>query len=126
MRFRGLSIPWAAVAVVGIVAGCGGGDSAETSAAAGGDSTEAAAVAGDEVAIAEFSYAPETVAVDAGDRVIWTNRDDAAHTATADDGSFDTGTLEKGDSAPVSFDEPGTYSYYCRFHAFMKATVEVR
>jgi len=25
----------------------------------------------------------------------------------------------------VTFDEPGTYPYYCRFHAFMKGTVEV-
>ena len=69
--------------------------------------------------------AAETITVDAGTKVTWTNGDEAAHTATADDGSFDTGTLDLDDPKAVSFDEPGTYSYYCRFHPFMKATVEV-
>ena len=48
------------------------------------------------------------------------------HTATADDSSFDTGDLDKGDSKSVTFDKPGTFTYYCRFHPFMKATVEVQ
>ena len=62
----------------------------------------------------------------AGTEVTWTNSDDATHTATADDGSFDTGDLDKGDSKTVTFDEPGSFTYYCRFHPFMKATVEVQ
>ena len=74
--------------------------------------------------IVDFEYAPETLTVPAGTKVTWTNSDDAAHTATADDGSFDTDTLHQGDSAGVVLDEPGTYTYYCRFHAFMKATIE--
>ena len=69
---------------------------------------------------------PEAVAVEAGTEVTWTNSDDATHTATADDSSFDTGDLNEGDWASVTFDEPGTFSYYCRFHPFMKATVEVQ
>ncbi len=64
--------------------------------------------------------------VEAGTEVNWTNSDDAPHTATADDESFDTGDLDKGDSGSVTFDQPGTFSYYCRFHPFMKATVEVQ
>jgi plastocyanin len=78
------------------------------------------------VDIADFKYMPETIEVSAGSTVTWTNSDTAPHTATADDSSFDTGDLDKGDSADVTFDEPGEFTYYCRFHAFMKATVEVQ
>ena len=105
----------AAVAALG-TGGCGGGD----------DSTSSAAdAAAHSVEIADFEYAPEMLTVPAGTKVTWSNSDEASHTATADDGSFDTGTLRQGDEVGVVLDEPGTYSYFCRFHAFMKATVEV-
>lgn len=96
------------------------------------DTTTAASSAGgaaestDKIDISDFKFDPETVTVKAGTEVTWTNSDDAAHTATADDSSFDTGDMDKGDSASVTFDKPGTFTYYCRFHAFMKATVEVQ
>ena len=114
-----------------IVGGCGGDDSSSsTSTSAESSSTTAeatgSAAATDQIEIADFKYDPETVTVDAGTEVTWTNSDDAAHTATADDSSFDTGDLDQGDSKSVTFDEPGTFTYYCRFHPFMKATVEVQ
>lgn len=124
-----------AAALGGVAAGCGGDDAddattaaattstttAEATTTGGGDSAEAT----DKIEIADFKYAPEAVTVKAGTEVTWTNEDDAAHTATADDSSFDTGDLDQGDSASVTFDDPGSFTYYCRFHPFMKATVEV-
>jgi len=77
------------------------------------------------VEISEFEYLPETVTVPVGGEVTWTNSDKAAHTATADDGSFDTDTLRLDGTETVVYDEAGTFAYYCRFHAFMKGTVEV-
>ena len=123
----------AAIACAGIAAaiafaGCGGGDSDSTS-SSGSASTAAApatAESTDMIDIADFKYMPEAVTVSAGTKVTWTNSDDAAHTATADDDSFDTGDLDQGDSKTITLDEPGTYSYFCRFHPFMKATVEVQ
>ncbi len=119
-----------------VAAGCGSDDSDSTasaeSTATSTTSTEAPASAGgaaestDTIDIADFEYDPETVAVEAGTEVTWTNSDDAAHTATADDGSFDTGDLDRGDSKSVTFDKAGSFTYYCRFHPFMKATVEVQ
>jgi plastocyanin len=85
-----------------------------------GDAVRAA-----KVEIVEFTYEPDPVTVEAGGKVIWTNRDSAPHTATADDGSFDTGTLEEGKLKSESFKEPGTYSYFCEIHPTMKGTVEV-
>lgn len=116
------------------VAGCGSDDAngasststaAEAQSTADGEPATGAATSTDKVEISNFAFAPEAIKVNAGTEVTWTNDDDARHTATADDGSFDTGDLDRGDSASATFDEPGTYSYFCRFHAFMKATVEV-
>ena len=127
----------ALLAVIGMIAagtalgGCGGDDSSSsTSTSAESSSTIAeatgSAVSTDQIDIADFKYDPETVTVDAGTEVTWTNSDEAAHTATAKDSSFDTGDLDQGDSKGITFDKPGTFTYYCRFHPFMKATVEVQ
>jgi hypothetical protein len=55
-----------------------------------------------------------TVAV--GDSVTWNNNGQAPHSATADDGSFDTGVFDPGGRRSVNFDSAGTFSYYCTVH----------
>jgi plastocyanin len=57
--------------------------------------------------------------------VIWLNDGPSAHTATSDDDVFDTGTLEEGKLKSESFDEAGTYPYFCSIHPQMKGTVKV-
>ena len=78
------------------------------------------------VAIADFAFSPRTITTTAGDRVRWTNSDAVAHTATATNGSFDTGNLEQGESATVRFTQPGTYRYICTPHPTMTGTIRVR
>ena len=97
---------------------------------AGGESTSEPAPSGEarrseKVEIVEFTYEPDPVVVAAGGKVIWQNEDTAPHTATADDGSFDTGTLEKGKPKSETFKEPGTFTYFCQIHPTMHGTVEV-
>ncbi len=110
----------------GVAAGCGGDDDDPATPAAAMAQGGGGGASTDLVAIADFAFDPETVTVDAGTKLTWTNDDEAPHTATADDGSFDTGTLKLDDTGAVALDQPGTYTYYCRFHPFMKGTVEVR
>ena len=50
----------------------------------------------------------------------------AAHTLTADDGSFDTGTLDGGRSARISVDAPGRYRYFCDIHNYMTGVIVAR
>jgi plastocyanin len=88
-------------------------------------SDEASVGSGDAIEILDFEFAPEEITVPAGATITFTNEDSAAHTATADDSSFDTKELGQGDSVKETFDDPGTYSYYCRFHVFMKGSVVV-
>ena len=78
------------------------------------------------VAIRDFAYSPRTVEIRAGDTVTWTNRDSVEHTATARNGSFDTGLLADGESASIRFRVPGTYRYICTPHPDMTGTVVVR
>jgi plastocyanin len=79
----------------------------------------------EKVQIVEFTYEPDPVVVQVGGKVTWQNEDTAPHTATADDGSFDTGTIEKGKLGSATFKEPGTFTYFCEVHPTMHGTVEV-
>ncbi len=79
----------------------------------------------EKVDIVEFTYQPDPVVVAVGGKVIWQNQDTAPHTATADDGSFDTGTIEKGKIGSETFKKAGTFTYFCEIHPTMHGTVEV-
>ncbi|MGV1049300.1 MAG: cupredoxin domain-containing protein [Solirubrobacterales bacterium] len=96
---------------------------AETSASEPAPSGEAARA--EKVEIVEFTYDPDPVVVQVGGKVTWINQDEAPHTATADDGSFDTGTLEQGKLKSETFKQPGSFTYFCEVHPTMHGTVEV-
>ena len=78
------------------------------------------------VAIPDFAFSPRTIEIRVGDTVRWTNRDSVAHSATAQNGSFDTGLLSDGESGSVRFTAAGTYRYICTPHPDMTGTVVVR
>jgi len=139
MKLTLLLLP-AVVLIALALASCGGGDDttvtesepaatapnpedesspAETQAPAGNLERSA------KVEIVDFAYNPDPIQVETGGKVIWQNMDSAPHTATADDGSFDTGTLDEGKLKSETFKEPGTYTYFCAIHPTMHGTVEV-
>ncbi|MEL6608820.1 MAG: cupredoxin family copper-binding protein [Pseudomonadota bacterium] len=77
------------------------------------------------VEIKGFAFAPGDLTIQAGDKVAFVNADRAPHTATADNGSFDTGRLGQGQEAVLTFTQPGVYTYFCAVHPAMKATITV-
>lgn len=77
------------------------------------------------VTIADFSFTPASVTIHVGDTVTWTNHGPSAHTATANNGSFNTGVLQKGQSASHTFTTAGTVTYICSIHPFMHGTIVV-
>jgi plastocyanin len=89
--------------------------------AAAGPAVQSAAVD-----IKSFKFKPVAIAVKKGGKIRWTNSDSAAHTATADDRSFDTQTIDPGKSKSVSFSTAGSFAYHCDIHPFMKAMVVVK
>jgi plastocyanin len=77
------------------------------------------------ITIADFSFGgPRTVV--AGAVVHVSNADAEAHTLTAGDGTFDTGSVEEG--TVVSFTAPtvpGTYAFFCDIHPSMTGSLVV-
>ena len=79
------------------------------------------------VAISGFSFSPASVTVSVGDTVTWTNSDAQAHTATADNASWDSGTIGgSGGTGAVSFSTAGSFPYHCTIHPTMTGTVTVQ
>jgi plastocyanin len=123
----------AGLAIAAVVAAATSGDdsSAATSppsTAVASASTEApAAPAGEAAAatIADFAFDPDPVSVKVGQSVTWTNADPFAHSVKAGDGSFDSGSLAKGQAFTTTFSAPGSYSYLCGIHNSMTGTVVV-
>jgi hypothetical protein len=68
--------------------------------------------------LAQLNVAPGTT-------VTFVNNDTEPHTATADNGLFDTGVLSPGESSWVLFDGWGTVTYHCDLHPDMKGSIVV-
>lgn len=111
----------AAASAAGSPTGSGAGGAACSAAPAG----SSAAVT---VAIKDFKFAPQPVEAKVGDVIAWSNQDAAPHSATLDDGTCDTKTINSGAQAMLVFSAPGTYTYHCSVHpAQMKDyTIEVK
>ena len=73
----------------------------------------------------------ENLTVSVGATVMWVNQDRAPHTTTAGTsrsnrtGEWHSGNLRQDETFSFTFDEPGTFPYFCNLHSNMKATVTV-
>jgi len=114
-----------------LLAGCGDDDKTGLGgdAAAKTTSTAVAEPAGatTSIRIVDFIYEPDPATVKAGEMVSIANADKAPHTLTEEGGSpsFDSDTIKGGQQGSVTFSKPGTFKYFCAFHATMKGTVTV-
>ena len=80
---------------------------------------------------ADGCFIPSTVTIPMGGTVTWENNDTAAHTSTAGSategpsGVFDSSLIMAGSSFSHTFDEAGTFDYFCMVHPWMAGTVIV-
>ena len=77
-------------------------------------------------------FIPNPVTIDIGDTVTWENVDNAAHTVTSGspadgpDGVFDSSLIMAGGATfSHTFDDAGTYDYFCMVHPWMQGSVIV-
>ncbi|HEX2403455.1 MAG TPA: cupredoxin family copper-binding protein [Acidimicrobiia bacterium] len=106
-----------AAAVALSMAACSG-ESTDTTEATGGDEQR--------VEIADLAFNPETVTVAVGSTVTWVNADpDVPHTSTSDDDVWNSDTLNEGDDFSFTFDEAGTFAYFCEVHPTMRGSIVV-
>lgn len=110
---------WMLVVGLLVIAGCGGGQSDPLD-------VEGATGVVREVTIENFKYYPESITIAKGDAIKFINRDKTPHTATANDGSWDSDRLEKDDEWTKVFTEAGDIGYYCAIHPSMKGGIRVQ
>lgn len=77
------------------------------------------------VRIEAFTFHPATVTVKPGDVIEWVNHDFVPHTATATDGTWDSGELGQGARYRLNVSASTIGNYYCRFHPTMVASFAV-
>src|ERR687894_2542228 len=77
------------------------------------------------VDISNHAFNPAQLNVAPGTTVTFVNNDTEPHTATADNGLFDTGVLEPGYSFDVFFDGAGTVTYHCELHPDIQGSIVV-
>lgn len=78
------------------------------------------------VEIRAIKFTPARVEISAGSSVEWTNADPVPHSVTSDDTGWDSGLIAPGGTFRRRFDQPGTYTFHCTPHPFMKGVVVVR
>ncbi len=106
---------------------CGDDGGGDASSATGGSDTapaDQAACDGD-VCLSGIAFAPDALTVAVGDTVTWASIDSPDHTVTADDGTFDSGTISNGGIFEQTFDEAGAFGYHCEIHPTMTGTITV-
>src|SRR5215213_3869759 len=97
-----------------------------TETSAPGETADGEATTGTSIEIKDYAFTPPKLTVSAGTTVTWTNNDAVPHTATASDGTFDSGNLNPGQSFAFTFAKPGDYAYACQYHAGMTGTIVVK
>ena len=79
-----------------------------------------------DIEIKNFDYSQKELRIKAGDIVIWTNKDSTRHTITSDSGDeLDSELLAVGETYSQTFNQPGTFSYHCTPHPYMKGKIIV-
>ncbi|MEA2475829.1 MAG: hypothetical protein QOF16_528 [Actinomycetota bacterium] len=68
------------------------------------------------VTVRDNYFSPQTVHVDPGDTVVWTNQGSRVHTVTSDTGDFDSGNMSSGATYQHTFAKEGYYYYHCKYH----------
>lgn len=112
-----------------LLAACGDDDDAATDAGTDAmEETEPADTVAEPAAVTieRSRFEPDELTVTVGTEVTWENLDAFAHTVTSKEGSslaFDSGEMAEGDTFAQTFDEAGTYEYFCEIHPTMRSTV---
>jgi plastocyanin len=93
----------------------------------GSDPNDETAVVGvTDVRGEDFAFSPANIVVDVGATVTWTNEHGVSHTVSSGGDELASPLFGRGETYRRTFDEAGTYAYYCKPHPYMKGLVTVR
>src|SRR3989344_4510068 len=80
------------------------------------------------VMIKNFKFVPAELKIKKGTTVNWRNEDGAAHTIESSDKNnkiLNSDELGDADTYTFTFQETGTFAYFCGIHSSMKGTIIV-
>ncbi len=79
-----------------------------------------------QITIDSFRFTPQVLTVKAGSTVTWTNKDDVPHTIVSNAKKFRSPVLDTDGTFSYTFNDPGTYEYFCSVHPQMTGKVIVQ
>jgi plastocyanin len=82
--------------------------------------------AASEVDIDNFSFTPMEITIARGTQVTWVNKDDVPHTVVSVDHKFKSRALDTDEKFSFTFQDAGTYAYFCSVHPMMTGKVVVK
>ena len=111
----------ALVAAIALTAACSSAAAPATSAPGQGNAG---------IDISGFAFATTALEVTKGTTVTWSNKDGTTHHVTSGtpptgDGKFD-GTVAPGATFRFTFNDVGTFKYFCSIHTTMTGTITVK
>lgn len=78
-----------------------------------------------EITVDDVAFTGPDAPVSVGSSITVTNTGQVEHTWTSDEAGIDSGVIAPGDSFTFTAQTPGTFAYYCAFHAGMQGTITV-
>lgn len=78
------------------------------------------------VSIDNFSFTPMEMTISKGTQVTWVNKDDVPHTVVSIDHKFKSKALDTGEQFSFTFQDAGTYEYFCSVHPKMTGKIIVK
>jgi plastocyanin len=82
--------------------------------------------AANEVSIDNFSFTPMEMTIAKGTQVTWVNKDDVPHTVVSVDHKFKSQALDTDEKFSFTFQDSGTYEYFCSVHPKMTGKITVK
>ena len=78
------------------------------------------------VDISNFSFSPQTLSTEIGDKVVWTNTANDFHRVVWDNGTFSSSeNLDIFQTYEVLLTTSGTFPYHCGIHSSMTGSITV-
>jgi len=78
------------------------------------------------VDISNFAFSPQTLSIQIGDKVVWTNTASDFHRVVWDNGTFSSSeNLDIFQTYEVLLTTSGTFPYHCGLHSFMTGSITV-
>ena len=91
-----------------------------------GKDRPAVARAPNEIGIDNFAFAPATLTVKRGTKIVWINDDDVPHLIVNVEGKFPSSkVLDTNQRFTTTLTAPGTYRYFCSLHPQMQGKIVV-